>query len=320
MPTRLTMVNNEAPVPIYLGIDGGGTQTTCAVADDTGVLATATAGASNMVRVGEHEARTNLRDAITRACEAAAVRPESVEAAVIGIAGASVPPVKQMVVSMIEDLVPGEVDVVGDMVIAMEAAFAGLPGVVVIAGTGSVAFGRNEQGESGRAGGWGHAISDEGSGFWIGRSAVSAVMRALDAADVTTLLRVILDAWNLESIEQLLQKANSYPPPDFPSLFPGIEAAATTGDKIAQDLLVRAGNELARLVSIIIGRLWQEPQAVRVALGGGVFAHSTLVRRTFWSKLRAERPQAAVNFKIIYPVAGAVWMARRLAAASRMKS
>ena len=307
-------------MPIYLGIDGGGTQTTCAVADDAGVLATATAGASNMVRVGEHEARSNLREAITKACEAAGVKPESVEAAVIGIAGASVPPVKQMVVSMIEDLVPSEIDVVGDMVIAMEAAFAGLPGIVVIAGTGSVAFGRNEKGESGRAGGWGHAISDEGSGYWIGRSAVSAVMRALDAADVTTLLRVILDAWNLESIEQLLQKANSYPPPDFPSLFPGIEAAASAGDKVAQDLLVRAGSELARLASIIIGRLWQDERAVRVALGGGVFAHSPLVRRAFWSRLRAERPQAAVNFQIIYPVAGALWMARRLAADAKIRS
>jgi glucosamine kinase len=304
-------------VPIYLGIDGGGTQTTCAVANDESVLATIVAGGSNMVRVGEHEARSHLREAIVKACDAAGVSPNTVEAAVVGIAGASVPPVKDMVASMIHDLVPGDIDVVGDMVIAMEAAFAGLPGVVVISGTGSVAFGRNERGESGRTGGWGHAISDEGSGYWIGRCGVSAVMRALDAAEVTTLLRVFLDAWNLDSIEQLLQKANATPPPDFPGLFPGIESAARAGDKIARRLLINAGNELARLASIIIGRLWEEETAVRVALGGGVFAHSPLVRQTFWSKLRAMRPQAAVSFKIIQPVMGALWMARRMAATAR---
>src|SRR5512147_2537198 len=83
----------EALVAIYLGIDGGGTQTTCAVGDDFGVLATAVAGGSNMVRVGEHEARSNLREAVIKACAAAQVSTDSVEAAVVGIAGASVPPV-----------------------------------------------------------------------------------------------------------------------------------------------------------------------------------------------------------------------------------
>ncbi|MGB9106862.1 MAG: BadF/BadG/BcrA/BcrD ATPase family protein, partial [Terriglobales bacterium] len=124
-------------MPLYLGIDGGGTQTTCAVGDDLRVLATSVAGGSNMVRVGEPEARANLREAITKACAAARVSPAAVEAAVIGIAGASVPPVKNAVAAMIGDLVHGEIEVVGDMVIAMEAAFPGLPGVVVLSGTGS---------------------------------------------------------------------------------------------------------------------------------------------------------------------------------------
>jgi N-acetylglucosamine kinase-like BadF-type ATPase len=300
-------------MPIYLGIDGGGTQTTCAVGDDTIVLASAVAGGSNMVRLGEHEARTNLHEAITRACAGAGISPELVEAVVVGIAGASVPPVKEAVANMVRDLVPAEsIEVVGDMVIAMEAAFAGLPGVVVISGTGSVAFGRNEFGEAARAGGWGHAISDAGSGLWIGRAAASAVMRALDETTPTVLLRGILDAWHLDSIEGLLQKANASPPPDFPNLFPAVESAASAGDDIARQILSAAGNELAWLGGVVIGRLWPEPQPVRVAIGGGVFAHSRMVRRTFWTKLRAERPCAAVNFKIIQPVAGALWMARRM--------
>jgi hypothetical protein len=91
-----------------------------------------------------------------------------------------------------------------------------------------------------------------------------------------------------------------------------VESAASAGDDIARQILSAAGNELAWLGGVVIGRLWPEPQPVRVAIGGGVFAHSRMVRRTFWTKLRAERPYAAVNFKIIQPVAGALWMARRM--------
>jgi glucosamine kinase len=127
----------------------------------------------------------------------------------IGIAGASVPKVKDAVAAMIGDLVPGEIAIVGDMIILMEAAFPGLPGVVVLSGTGSFAFGRNHLGEAARAGGWGSAISDEGSGYWIGRAAVSAVLRAQDAAASTTLLHRILDCWRLNSLEELLQKGKA---------------------------------------------------------------------------------------------------------------
>jgi N-acetylglucosamine kinase-like BadF-type ATPase len=309
------VIKIETLVPLYLGIDGGGTQTTCAVGDDLHVLATSVAGGSNMVRVGEPEARANLREAITKACAAAGVSPAAVEATVIGIAGASVPPVTDAVVAMIGDLVPGEIEVVGDMVIAMEAAFPGLPGVVVISGTGSVAFGRNHREETGRAGGWGPAISDEGSGYWIGRAAVSAVLRAQDAAASTTLLQGILDRWRLNSLQELVQKANASP--GFAELFPAVESAATGGDPVAQQILAAAGGELATLAGIVIGRLWPAEHAVAVAIGGGVFAHSPLVRGAFGKELRAERPGASVNLKIIEPVAGALWMARRMTASTR---
>ena len=304
------MIKIEAIVPLYLGIDGGGTQTTCAVGDDQRVLAIGVAGGSNMVRVGEPAVRANLREAITKACDAAGVSPSAVEAAVIGVAGASVPPVKNAVAAIIRDLVRGEVEVVPDMAIALEAAFAGLPGVAVISGTGSFAIGRNQRGESARAGGWGAAISDEGSGYWIGRAAVSAVMRAHDTAASTTLLRGIFDHWHLNSLEELVQKANASP--GFAELFPVVDSAAMAGDPFAQQILNAAGSQLAALASIVIGRLWPAEQTVPVAISGGVFAHSPLVRCTFWKELRAQQPGATVNFNIIQPVTGALWMARRM--------
>ncbi len=301
-------------MPIYLGIDGGGTQTTCAVGDEHQVLATASAGGSSIVQRGEHAARVNLQLAIATACDAARVRADMVEATVVGIAGATIPPVKETVSAMVRALVPGEIEVVGDMIIAMEAAFAGLPGVVVISGTGSVAFGRNQHGELARAGGWGPAISDEGSGQWIGRNAVSAVMRALDAGQPTSLLRAILEAWKLESLQELLQRANASPPPNFAELFPAVEATAAAGDEVAQRLLGSAAGELARLAGLVVAQLCPGDEAVRVALGGGVFAHSSQVRRSFLTQLRADHPRSAVSFSIIEPVAGALWMARRMAA------
>ena len=112
-----------------------------------------------------------------------------------------------------------------------------------------------------------------------------------------------------------MQKGNSLP--GFAELFPAVESAATAGDQVAQQILDAAGSELATLASIVIGRLWPAEQAVRVAIGGGVFAHSPLVRCTFWKMLRAQCPGAAVNFKIIQPVAGALWMARRMTATTR---
>ncbi len=299
-------------MPIYLGIDGGGTQTTCAVGDEEKVLASAVAGGSNMVRLGEHESRINLHLAIRQACQAASVTPEQVDAVVVGIAGASVPPVKETIAAIVRDLVPGDIEVVGDMVIALEAAFAGLPGIVVISGTGSVAFGRGPRGEFARAGGWGPAISDEGSGQWIGRRAVGAIMRALDSVETTPLLGEVLRAWNLESLEALVQKANSSPPPDFAQLFPAVQAAAVAGDQVSRHLLVAAGDELAGVAGLVIRRLWSPDDVFRVALGGGIFTYSAIMRLAFWSQLRADWPRVAVCFKMIQPVTGALWMARRL--------
>src|SRR3954470_18888929 len=149
----LALVSSPCPLPlaplfranlwpsmgIFLGIDGGGTKTACVVADDSNVLGAATAGGSNVVRLGEETARLNLQAAIQEACAIAGVRTSDVDCAVIGVAGAaSVNDASTAIRRIVADLGVRDVEVVGDNVIAMEAAFAGLPGTVVIAGTGSI--------------------------------------------------------------------------------------------------------------------------------------------------------------------------------------
>jgi glucosamine kinase len=302
-------------VPYYLGIDGGGTKTTCAVGDEATLLATATAGASNIVRVGEATSRESLHTAIRQACAAAGITPQQVRSTCFGGAGAARPELARVVREIIAQLVPTPIVVVGDMEIALEALFALGPGVVVNAGTGSFAYGRDRQGRTLRAGGWGFAIGDEGSAHWIGRSVVAALLRASDRdakAAESRLAESLLQSWQLNSVLDLARRANSIPPPNFAALFP---AAISSEDRIAQDTLKAAGKELAELAATVIERLFPGDEQVPVPVGitGGVFRHSEVVRETFYNELRRLYPRTQVNLQVVDPVEGALRMARRTA-------
>ncbi len=298
---------------IFLGIDAGGSKTTCVVGDETSVLATATTEGSNVVRWGEAEARTQLQEAIERACASADVKLADVHRICVGMAGAARPVISSIVKEIVAEIYSGEIEVVGDMVIAMQAAFGSKPGVIVIAGTGSIAYGRSKEGQTARAGGWGFAISDEGSGQWIGRNAVSGVMRAQDEDEAapTGLALSILHAWHLQTLDELVRSANASPSPDFSNLFPHVLAAADAGDPIARTVLTQAGAELAGLAKIVISRLFEESPSVQVAMAGGVFRNAALVRNVFYNSLRSEYPQAVVGATVIEPVKGALELARR---------
>jgi N-acetylglucosamine kinase-like BadF-type ATPase len=298
---------------LFIGIDGGGTKTTCVVGNESSVLATASAAGSNVVRLGEAEAKVGLQAAVAQACRDANISPLRVQAACVGAAGATNPDVNTSVRQMLRQILPNaEVVVLGDMVIAMEAALHHRSGVVAIAGTGSIAYGSNKQGETARAGGWGYAISDEGSGQWIGRTAVSEAMRAFDAARDSVLLERILGAWNSSSRDDLIRFANASPPPNFADLFPVVQQAAVDRDVIASDILTRAGAELAELVLVVLHRLWKPAEMVRVGVVGGVFANSQQVRRSFYNSLRSAWPRTSVCFQIVDPVIGALGLARQI--------
>jgi glucosamine kinase len=301
-------------VSIFLGIDGGGTKTSCAIGDEQSLLGTGISAGSNVVRVGEDMARESLRTAIRQACAAANVAPTEIKKTCVGIAGGARPKIAELVRRLLSELVSGEVEVVGDMVIAMEAAFGSGPGVIVIAGTGSIAYGRNSKGEIARAGGWGFAISDEGSGHWIGRSAVAASMRVYDeTGDQSTgaLLESITKSWGVSTREQLVVATNGSPAPDFAALLPAVLSAANAGDATAQGVLTQAGAELATLAKIVIGRLFDHDGVAAVAVAGGVFCNCALVREVFYDSLRGKHPQVVPNPGVVNPVEGALKFARQ---------
>ncbi len=298
---------------LYLGIDGGGTKTDCAVGDDSAILGRAKTGGSKLQRVGEERARESLHEAIVSACQQARCDPGAITYACTGIAGASHPEARETVRRMVAEIVPGTVEVVGDMVVAFEAAFPETSGAIVLAGTGSIVYGRNERGDTARAGGWGLAVSDEGSGDWIGRAGVAAALRAVDSGQSNTLIGGIMNAWHLATREDVARAANASPPPDFAALFPLVLSSADRGDGLARDILMRAGSELASLAKVVMRRLWPGPQPVRVRISGGVFNNSFCVQQVFENSLRAERPQCTVTFGQADGAAGALVCARRSA-------
>ena len=304
-------------MPYYLGIDGGGTKTTCAIGDENRLLAAATAGPSNIVRVGEAQARESLTDAVLQACAASGIKPEQVVRTCVGGSGAARPELAAIIRSILAEIVPSPVDVVGDMETSLEAAFADGPGVIVIAGTGSIAYGRDKAGKTLRAGGWGFEIGDEGSAHWIGRAAINALLRASDRdgdnVASSPLAKALFKTWDVSSLLDLARAANSIPPPDFAILFPAVVAS---DDELSHQILARAGIELGEVAAVVIRRLFSESgdATVPVAMIGGVFRHAALVREAFYNKLQILAPRAQVMPKVVDPVEGALRMARKAAA------
>ena len=300
----------------FLGIDGGGTKTECVIGDDKHLLGKSIGSTIKIKKVGEDAAGKALEAAIADVCRSARVNPREITRTCIGIAGSSIPEVTDWTYSVLKQLVGGEVQVVNDALIAHRAAFDDGPGVLVIAGTGSNVLGINDRGESGRAGGWGPMISDEGSGFWIGRRAVAHAMRAHDGKQTTSLLDAVMKAWELKTIEDLVSIANSNPPPDFSSLLPAVIQCANGGDRLSGEILSSAANELAQLACVVVRKLWRESTSVTVAVTGGVFVQSPQIRERFAELVQAERSGIKVNLEPVHPVMGALSMARQRSSVS----
>lgn len=297
---------------IFLGIDGGGSKTSCVIGDENSVLGAGTSGGSNVIRVGEAQARESLGTVIRAACAEAKIIPAQIKKTCVGIAGGARPEIANLVRRLLLELVGGEIEIVGDQVIAMEAAFGDGPGVIVIAGTGSIAYGRNANGQLARAGGWGFAISDEGSGHWIGRAVVAASLRAYDQAghdSTSPLLEGIMKFWDVTLVEQLVVMANSAP--DFSALLPTVLAATEAGDDIARNVLTQAGSELAALAGIVMDRIFGTDESAVVAVSGGVFCNCPLVRENFDENVQAAYPQASLKNELVDPASGALALARK---------
>lgn len=303
----------------YIGFDGGGTKTECVLTDaGGGVLAQAVAGPSNPLRIGFEEAFSSLTAAADHVLGAAKVDAAQITAACAGLAGAGRKHVVKRVMAYLVEMLPNAVvQVTTDLEIALEAATGGGEGVILIAGTGSSAFGRNAAGETLRAGGYGPWIGDEGSGFDIGRRAVAAMARSCDAlAPVTLLADMIPAALELESWDALIEKIAAHPDEVFPRIFPIVVEAAEAEDDTAREILFTAALGLSQVASVVIRKLEMQERKFVVTKVGGVHGRSPLFDQALDVLIKSGAPRARIEQLAVPPVMGATQLARRLASGS----
>jgi glucosamine kinase len=296
-------------VAFFLGIDGGGTRTRCIIGDDESELGRGSSSSCKVQKVGELCARDSLSAAIHEACVQAGISPRKISRTCAGITGAARPEIAATMRDLVMSAVAGEVEVVGDIDVAFADAFGKDPGVLVIAGTGAIAYGRSSSGQTARAGGWGYLVSDEGSGSWIGIEAVRSALRKKDLGENPGLLKSLSAGLGSENLDDFIVKLNSNSVPDFSSLFPAVLSSAQNNDRLAQEVLECAGRELANLAEIIVRRLFGKTSC-SVITHGGVFSSSEIVRSSFEKEIRVRNENVNVLQKTIDPARGALQRAR----------
>lgn len=262
---------------LFLGVDGGQSSTTALVADETGhVVGVGRAGPCN--HAGAAEGRERFIQAIGGSVREAAGGGATFECACFGFSGGASD--KE---ALAREIVRANRYVIThDALIALAGATGGEPGIVVIAGTGSMAFGRNREGRTARAGGWGYAFGDEGSAFDLVRQALRAVVRFEEGWGPSTNLRAaLLESEGARDGHDLLHRfyTDEYPRARVASLAPLVDEAARAGDTQAREILGGAAHSLGTIAAAVRGQLFRPDQSVTVSYTGGVFRSAVLLER-----------------------------------------
>ncbi len=300
---------------IVVGVDGGGTSTRAMVADERGTAIITVEGPGSAVKPGGAEDSAAAIAAVVRdAMESAGMPNVTPKVLCVGVAGVGRDAERQALWQALagRDLAE-EVVVHADASIALDDAFGDGSGILLIGGTGSVAFGRSPAGVFARCGGWGPAFGDEGSGAWLGRRALSVVTAAADGREPPTALTgALLTAAQVANVEELIPWASAANPRDFASLVPAIAHTAAQGDPRANALLSIAVEELVLHVRSLARQLFSDERAsIPVALHGGLLAKRGPLRRRLEHRLRSAVPGAQLRTEEVVAVRGAVWGALR---------
>ncbi|MHB8756055.1 MAG: N-acetylglucosamine kinase [Candidatus Acidiferrales bacterium] len=306
----------------FLGFDAGGTKTHCVALDDAGqLLAETTGGAANPLRIGLAKACAALEETARRALAEARENAGDVRAICAGVAGAGRPRIARRLSAHLARAFPqSSVRVTTDIEVALDAAIGPSDihgqGIVIVAGTGSAACGRNSAGQIARAGGWGPWIGDPGSAYDIGRRAVEAALRARDHLGGPTVLggKLLHGAEALSKAEgwdALLERIAKHPDAVFPKLFPVVAEAAAADDAVSQEILAAAAKSLAMLAKAVMDSLALAGQSFTLAKSGGVFGHSPHLDAALDQELLRIAPAARIEPLRVSPARAAAELARR---------
>jgi len=298
-----------------LAVDGGGTKCLAVLQDasrrEVGI---GRAGSCNYQGIGVEAASRELTLAIQQALSqvstaaspdrtatAAAIQPSAwdIDCAVMGIAGLDTEYDRHVISSLVHEVLAKlsiqvrHLIVENDGFAALLGATGGKPGVLVIAGTGSIAYGVNEAQESVRAGGWGHRVGDEGSGYWIGKQAITAVLKAADGRGEPTVLKdMLLPFVGLQQVDELFNwtYGPQYSVEKVGELSPLVSQAAEAGDAVASAILQCAGEELYLAAKAVIEQLGMRDKSFQMILQGGVLQNDERVRRRVMEQVNGYAP------------------------------
>jgi len=294
-----------------LGIDAGGTKTVCLLADAQGTVMSRAQGAgANLQSQGELEVEKTLHEVMEEAIGTSAIVPQAI---CLGIAGVDREEDAEVVHAVMRRIgYRARVVVVNDALVALTAGVGDGPGVVVISGTGSIAYGRNARNEAARAGGWGYVLGDEGSGYWLGRHALRAVVRAADGrGDSTALTRHVLAHFGIERPQDLVREVytRALRPSAIAKLAAAVQCAHEEGDGMATSILDQGASELVASAASVVKQLDMAHEAFPVVLAGGIFQVVPVLVSSLTRLLPQVAPRSTIRVLPKEPAHGAVLIA-----------
>jgi len=284
-----------------IGIDGGGTKTHAVIVGmDGGMLAESFGGPTNLQTVGIKTAASTIFDLINETCSKAQCPAEYLQNVVLGLAGAGRASDRAelsntiLAVALKKKFPLKNVAIETDARIALEAAFAGGPGIVVIAGTGSIALYRTEDNKILRAGGWGYLLGDEGSGYSIGRDALNYVMRQYDGrSEKTELTNKALAHFQVDKVEDIIPKVYGGNT-DFASFAPKVFEAVVERDRVAHTVIVKNSTEIVELVRILTMKV-RPKKKLPVALMGGLLESENVYSKMVKDRIIHSLPNVVIQ-------------------------
>lgn len=296
-----------------LGLDAGGTKTVCVLADGDGrVIGTGRGGGANLQTEGELQVEKVLHAVIDQALDG---RDVQIDALCLGMAGADRVDDTQIVSGILRRLgYRQHVLVVNDALVALVAGAGDDPGIVIISGTGSIQYGVNRRAQAARAGGWGFMLGDEGSGYWIGRHAVTAALRERDGRGPRTgLTTLVCDHFKVASPELIVRQVydRGLRPQALAALGVLVEQARGQGDVVAAEILRRASEQLTLGARSVASRLGMRGDEFVTVLAGGMFRAIPWLADEVARQMRDVAPRARTTPLDVDPAEGAVRLALR---------
>jgi glucosamine kinase len=295
---------------IVIGVDGGGSKTRVVVADEHGTQLGEVVGPASGVKPGHAEASAEVIAATVRdalgSCEMTHVLPKVLY---VGVAGVAREQEREALWQALVGRELAEETVVHpDFSIALDDAFGEGPGILLISGTGSVAFGRGPSGTIARCGGWGPMCGDEGSGAWVGRRALSVVTASADGREPeTALIGAVLTAAQVNEPRELIAWAAQATPAQLATLAPVVSSVADAGDLRANAILSLAVEELVLHVRALARQLFgDERAATPVAFTGGMLTKGSTLRKRLEHRLKSAVPGAQLHTAEVNAARGAV--------------